>query len=302
MRWNYARAASAFFFLFGILPSTLQGQPDSLKQNFFPHHLNDKWVYDVQDFGIVDTLEVIIISDSSDSQGSAHLQYALSTRNPLNPPSSYWHEHQKVDSIGNVFWGNGETYPYLQFKANAALSERWATGFDVDTAFFKALTDTLELGIPTKEKHIEHRMGTEGYGEWYADGMGMVTHIGDYAMPGRLHLIAGRIGGKTIGDTTLVVNSLSTAPSAPAVYQLFQNYPNPFNPSTKIGYTLPRRMSVSLAVYNALGQKVAQLAQGQVQAGYHETIFDGIALPSGVYFYRLVADQYMQVRKLVLLR
>jgi hypothetical protein len=83
---------------------------------------------------------------------------------------------------------------------------------------------------------------------------------------------------------------------------LDQNYPNPFNPSTTIRYGLPERSHVSLAVYNTLGQKVAQVVSGEVDAGYHEVKFNAPNLPSGVYFYRLQAGSYVETKKLLLVR
>jgi cyclomaltodextrinase / maltogenic alpha-amylase / neopullulanase len=88
----------------------------------------------------------------------------------------------------------------------------------------------------------------------------------------------------------------------PSSYQLFQNYPNPFNPSTTIRYGLLRSTWVRISVLNTLGQQIATLRNGMEQAGNHEVQLDGRALPSGVYFYRMEAGEFVQTRKLVLLR
>jgi hypothetical protein len=88
----------------------------------------------------------------------------------------------------------------------------------------------------------------------------------------------------------------------PDVFKLEQNYPNPFNPTTTIRYALPHRSYVTLTVFNTLGQHVATIVNGEVEAGYHEIQFDGSGLASGVYFYKLTAGGFAQVRKLVLVR
>jgi hypothetical protein len=88
----------------------------------------------------------------------------------------------------------------------------------------------------------------------------------------------------------------------PLEYNLAQNYPNPFNPSTTIRYSLPVRSHVTLTVYNSLGQQVATLVEGEMEAGYHDVNFDASNLASGVYLYRLNAGDYVQTRRLVVLR
>jgi hypothetical protein len=97
-------------------------------------------------------------------------------------------------------------------------------------------------------------------------------------------------------------DGVSDQPKMPKVFLLYQNYPNPFNPSTTIQYGLPHKSLVSLMVFNALGQLVSQLVSGEQEAGYHEVRFEGAPLASGVYFYRLQAGDFVQTRKLLLVR
>jgi predicted GH43/DUF377 family glycosyl hydrolase len=88
----------------------------------------------------------------------------------------------------------------------------------------------------------------------------------------------------------------------PATFFLSQNYPNPFNPSTTIAFELPKTSFVSLIVYNTLGIKVATLVNGDKPAGIHTVQFNGSGLASGVYLYRLQAGQFVQTKKLVLVK
>jgi PKD repeat protein len=85
-------------------------------------------------------------------------------------------------------------------------------------------------------------------------------------------------------------------------YKLYQNYPNPFNPSTSISYSIPRDGFVSITVYNTLGQKVGLLVDKFMKAGSYEVKFNGSALPSGIYFYRLDAGSFSSVKKMILMK
>lgn len=94
--------------------------------------------------------------------------------------------------------------------------------------------------------------------------------------------------------------SVASTPTVPAEFSLAQNFPNPFNPSTVIRYGLPQQSHVSLDVFNVIGQKVASLVNENQEAGYHEVHFSGSSLPSGVYFYRLTAGEFVRTLKMVL--
>jgi hypothetical protein len=88
----------------------------------------------------------------------------------------------------------------------------------------------------------------------------------------------------------------------PSRFSLQQNYPNPFNPSTSIRYSLQVRSHVTLSVFNTLGQLVSTLVNGSEEAGYHDVRFDASGLASGAYFYRLQARDFVQSKKLIVLR
>jgi hypothetical protein len=88
----------------------------------------------------------------------------------------------------------------------------------------------------------------------------------------------------------------------PTRLELYDNYPNPFNPSTTIRFGLPKASYVKIEVFNALGQMVAQLADGELPAGFHSVRFDGSSLSSGLYFYRLVTGNVVETRKMLLLK
>ena len=85
-------------------------------------------------------------------------------------------------------------------------------------------------------------------------------------------------------------------------FGLAQNEPNPFNPSTVISYQVPAETNVSLRVFDAKGREVAELVNGFQSAGVHSVTFDASALASGVYFYRMQAGDFVQTRKLTLLK
>ena len=88
----------------------------------------------------------------------------------------------------------------------------------------------------------------------------------------------------------------------PSAFTLEQNYPNPFNPSTEIKYQLPASNFVTLKVYDVIGRDVAALISERQNAGEHSVTFNAGSLPTGVYFYQLTAGNFVQTRKLLLIK
>ena len=93
----------------------------------------------------------------------------------------------------------------------------------------------------------------------------------------------------------------------PKEYALYNNYPNPFNPSTIIKYALPEASGVSLLIYNINGQEIIRWDESDVSPGYYEKMWNGttqagVPVSSGMYIYRLIAGDFVQTRKMVLLK
>jgi hypothetical protein len=85
-------------------------------------------------------------------------------------------------------------------------------------------------------------------------------------------------------------------------FALEQNYPNPFNPSTTIGFGIQNKSNVKITILNAIGEEVAIVLNEESEAGFHQVEFNAIGLPSGVYFYRLQAGDFIQTKKMVLMK
>jgi hypothetical protein len=111
-------------------------------------------------------------------------------------------------------------------------------------------------------------------------------------------------GFSVLGKTQLPPDEILERLNAPlpTEYALAQNYPNPFNPSTMINYQMPMQSYVTLKVFDIIGREVATLVNGIEEPGYKSVRFDAPSLSSGVYYYRLQAGNYIETKKLLLLR
>lgn len=98
----------------------------------------------------------------------------------------------------------------------------------------------------------------------------------------------------TTGVTSIEPNSL------PTVFEMYQNYPNPFNPTTNIKFDIPKAGFVSLKVYDVTGREVATLVNNVLEPSRYEVTWNGSQFSSGVYFFRIVAGDFVKVQKMIL--
>jgi hypothetical protein len=103
------------------------------------------------------------------------------------------------------------------------------------------------------------------------------------------------LGGELIG-----INVIST--EVPKSFKLYQNYPNPFNPVTTIRFDIQKESFVKLKIYDILGRELGILVNENLKIGTYEAVFETSKLSSGVYFYELAADNFKEVRKMILVK
>ncbi len=140
---------------------------------------------------------------------------------------------------------------------------------------------------------------------WYNPSNGIFTDRGMYSKVSRSY------NQPSAGDWVMVIDgkefdsthtNIDDTRNLPHEFNLYQNYPNPSNPFTNIVYTLPRRVHVTLDLYNCLGQLIGRIVDETQNAGYHQVQVNGRQLTSGVYLYRLQAGEFVQTKKLILLK
>ena len=138
---------------------------------------------------------------------------------------------------------------------------------------------------------------SEKDGEW-----NIIAFMPDFANPVDLDEdIVLYFANIRLGDEPDITSAEGGA-GIPSEFGLEQNYPNPFNPATSIAFQVPENNRVTLEVYDVTGRRITTLVDDHMDAGYHEVTFDGTRLASGVYLYRMQAGDFVQTRKLMLVK
>jgi len=119
---------------------------------------------------------------------------------------------------------------------------------------------------------------------------------------GTLRNDMGVFGGPNRSDLPQVVLSIDYDEKAPEGFYLFQNYPNPFNPATSINYQVSEPSFITIKVFNIIGQEIKTLVNEFKQSGKYSVQFDGTGLTSGIYFYKLDANQFTEIKKMIILK
>jgi Zinc carboxypeptidase/Secretion system C-terminal sorting domain/Carboxypeptidase regulatory-like domain len=206
---------------------------------------------------------------------------------PASLSSSYWNylSHSLLDFIENTYYGIRGTITDSHGNPVKALVS--IAGHDADNS--SIYSDSV----------------TGSYFRMIAPGTYSVSFNADSFLTQTVTNITVKKDSASLLNIRLDRNLsavISSPNSTPTQYSLSQNYPNPFNPSTTIKYQLPQSGNVSLKVYDVLGREVASLANGFKSAGSYTITFNSSSLPSGIYFYQLKVNDYLSLKKMILLK
>ncbi len=176
---------------------------------------------------------------------------------------------------------------------NSDVQLLWSTSSELNNRGFE-----IERSINNAENFV-----TVGF----VEGKGSSAEINYYSYTDNLQLsganqIYYRLKQIDFDGTFSYSDVVNITYDVPAEFVLGQNFPNPFNPSTRIYYTVPNESFVTIKVYDFLGREVTTLVNETKSTGSYEFLFDAASLPSGVYFYTLQTENFLNTKKMILLK
>ncbi|RMH97260.1 MAG: T9SS C-terminal target domain-containing protein, partial [Calditrichaeota bacterium] len=272
-----------------------------LAQDFFPLEVGNLWSFEVYSGGQPQRHNMEITGDTTFTND--HHYFLLSNPDVTLGP------YVRVDS-GFIYLAeqyDGAEVPV--YNLNARLGETRATNWR--NLFFSVTLYHVDTTTVFGRQTVVYYYGLDGLTvseiRFSRDfGPLEIHHYGD--PPNPFPVESYYLTGCIIGDSTYgTVVGIGKSEELPAQFQLLQNYPNPFNPVTNVEFGLPNTEWVTLKVYDLLGREVKTLVDQRLPAGYHTVQWDGTnhagqSVVSGVYLYRLEAGNFVQTRKMVLLR
>jgi len=273
------------------------GLATSPAHDFFPLELGNSWYFGGDDAGYFVLTDTIVDTDTT--TGYSGLMY-----------SGYVYEFGAPDSSSIAYYEwQGYIYRFEQgiwCKKNMQVGDWW---YELADSTIHTVVAEESISVPagnfqSMKAYWEPNIYNDGEFDWFVDQVGLVktmywegsdTSISvlDSAVVNGIHYPNGTSIPEEQGDPF---------DSPPINFLLLQNYPNPFNPLTEIRYWLPEECWVRLEVYNILGQKVATVIDGKQKAEYKVARWDASPFSSGIYFYRLQAGDFVETKKMILLK
>ncbi|WP_050951062.1 T9SS type A sorting domain-containing protein [Ignavibacterium album] len=285
--------------------------------SYYPLKVGNKWIYDkttiVYDFPPQITYDTVIKKVICDSVAQNNKKYFVLKEESILGSTEYFLE--RIDSTnGKIFrFVQGYNYPDNELLIDDLTAEigdsieafRYGVWYPGGVTVLREEDYFTKWGLNSGRKIFEtNNYGMPLYSLTY--GLGLDSAVYGFDFGTTTYVLRGCvINGTVFGDTVLSVDNNE---DIPANFVLFQNYPNPFNPSTRISWQSPVAGQTNLRIYDVLGNEVATLLNEYRNAGSYEIEFNsadknqGVFLPSGVYFYQLKVGDYVQTRKMMLLK
>jgi photosystem II stability/assembly factor-like uncharacterized protein len=206
-----------------------------------------------------------------------------------------------LDSVGTVYAGGlGTIYRSTDNGKSWSSFKKGLPSDSIRTLVYSPAGALFALGLDSLY------LSVDGANSWMPFMKGLpATRMSTMQLDneGYLFLATARSGVFRTKKPVQEIDTIAARIHAPPNdFVLFQNYPNPFNPSTTIAYEIPEPVHIRLVVYNALGQQIATLVAQQQNAGAFKVVWNASTLSSGIYFYRLQAGEFVETKKMVVVK
>jgi len=188
----------------------------------------------------------------------------------------------------------------VSFKGRAGNQEvrlTWETASETENDHFYLLRSTDQRNFARASDNIPASNSATGWAYTHVDHQ--LTNATTYFYK----LVDVDINGvENVNDIVVEVTPSATTNITPDAYALHQNYPNPFNPNTTISYDIKEAGIVTLTIFDILGREVVTLVNTLQQQGFYSVEYDASKLTSGIYFYQLTVNDFVDLKKMVLLK
>ena len=247
----------------------------------------DKYIIQVsnsQSFGSV--LKTIVASDIAD------------TVSWFSEGQMYYWRARATNIAGTSLYSDALDFVYIYAPTNLVLQN---SGSNEITLSWKD-NSSIEDGFVIERKENPQTnftvLDTLKGGNEYVDKNAEQTQTYTY----RVKAYNDSLESQYSNEASLNPTGIKEEGEMPAMYSISQNYPNPFNPTTAIKFALPKSAVTKIIVYDIIGREIRTLINKELKGGYYEISFDASNLPSGVYFYRIQSGDFIQTKKMILMK
>ena len=287
--------------LLSFLLSSLAFSQKQTNSSYFPLAIGNQWIYEGTNYAFSDTITVV------DTQSVNGKQYFAVKENSSDKYTWYRLGDNKVYIIDTVAQrldpSNIDEHLIYDFSAdtgnnwNVPLTSNNIQCEYAGTVTLESKSDSIEtsnnkFGNCYQFSRVVPCADAGRINEWFAAGTGRVAYYDES--------IAG-IRKFSLKYTNVVTSVDNNSHQIISGYKLWQNFPNPFNPTTTINYSIPKESFVTIKVFDSLGRLVKTIVNETKRAGNYSVAFDADKLASGIYYYQLKAENYIETRKMTLI-
>ena len=285
------------FYTFIALPATPQLASASLVQNR-GSYIRLRW-YKAEGAG------QYFIQLSEDQSFTTVLESASTTSDTaivfsgLNEGQKYYWRVQANNVAGSSPWSNVSDFTII----------RAPTSLDVQSSGLNEITLSWSDKSAVEDGYIIERMESPDTSFIVLDTLkesGVTEYVDNEVEQGKTYTYRVKAyKGSAVSDYSneaSFATDVKEEEGIPTEYSISQNYPNPFNPTTKIKFALPKTALTKIIIYDLIGREVQTLINKELEAGYHEISIDANNLTSGVYFYRVQSGDFIQTKKMILMK